>query len=947
MKTFLEELAAHIWARYAEKTDALCIVLPNKRAGLYLKRFIAREAGKAIWAPRIVSIEQLISERTGLRIADHLTLISELYEVHRTLRGETADSFTDFMHWGGTLLHDFNDTDLYLADAKQLFSYLDASRALTLWNPDGRPLSEFQQNYLGFYQSLYSYYTALRERLDQRQWAYPGYAFRKAALNPVECFGNSRGIRYLFAGFNALTPAEEKIIRYLIDEGNAECIWDADAYYLDDPRQEAGHFLRSYRETLSKESFRFTGTGWSTPKNIHITGIAGHVGQAKVCGQILQSLPPEEITQTCVVLADESLLLPVLNAIPESITTFNITMGFPLSQSPLHSLLGDILSLHENAARLQSLYGDGSPVLLAGKVLSILQHPYVISWAGPAEQGDASLLSLAISRKIRESQQYYMSQAGLEKEIRSLSATGWGKLALLFGNWSGQGVDVPSCLESLLLHLQEHYLTMDDATLEREYIFQYLKLLTGMRSILTEYAIPGDLPTTRLLLAEAAGSATLPFYGEPLSGLQIMGVLETRNLDFKNVIVLSVNDDILPGNASQNSYIPHDIRNDFGLPSYKQREAVFSYHFYRLLQRCDRAWLLHNTQPGNLGSGEKSRFLAQLQHELPRVNPLAQITEEVLSVLPALQQPSLAVSIEKTPGILERIADRGRRGFAPSSINAYLDCPLRFYFSEILNLTPEEEATASMDAATLGTTLHNTLEKLYRPYVGQVLTYALIDKISAPALPLLHEEFRNNLRGSDPRFGKNLLLARVAETYLQTFLQGERARSANGQPERMVEAVEQSLSANLRYGNTPEQTVLIKGRVDRIDRIGESVCIYDYKTGHVDEKELKWADLTALLAGTEKSKSIQLITYAWLYGQQHPDASTAIESGIISFRALKKGPLALRLGESTGLTAKVLQEFETWLSGLLSEIFDPTKSFVQTSDEKKCEYCKFRLLCYR
>ncbi len=947
MKTFLEELAGHIWLHYAGMTDQLCIVLPNKRAGLYLQQFIAREAGKALWAPRITSIEQLIGEKTGLHFPDHFALMGELYEVHRALRGEQADPFTEFMHWGSTLIRDFNDTDLYLADAKQLFTYLDASRAIATWNPDGRPLSEFQTNYLSFYQSLLDYYEALGERLSQQQRAYPGLAFRKAASDPALYFKQEAPVRYVFAGFNALTPAEEKIIRYLLDEGKAECLWDADEYYLNDVRQEAGLFLRKYRDEWSSGEFLRSGTGWSQPKKINIAGVAGHVAQAKVCGDLLQALDPNEINQTCVVLADESLLLPVLNSIPEFIKTFNITMGFPIRQSPLHTLMIDILSLHENAQRTRALYGDDRLAFTLVQATRILQHPYVISWAGKTKDSAPLMLSLALSQKLRDDLSYYLSPATLEKETLMRSPDGWEKLSLIFGPWNKEGSDVLACVESLLRSLQDHYAHEEGAALEREYLFQYLKLLQGVREILAEHTIPADLATARMVLSETAASSSLPFYGEPLSGLQLMGVLETRNLDFKNIILLSANDETLPGTSSQNSFIPQDIRNDFGLPSYKQKEAVYAYHFYRLMQRSQNISLLYNTQPGHLSSGEKSRFIAQIEHEIPQYNNQVRITDEILSMEPILHQAPLSICIEKTPEIIALIADRGQRGFAPSTLNAYLECPLRFYFQEILRLKEEDEASSSMDAATLGTTLHNTLEKLYQPWLGEVLTAHHYDHMADSALPALKEEFTKNLRGGDARFGKNLLLSRVAETYLQNFLNIEREQTLADQRPRKVEYVEKHLETQFKFGPAPEQEVKVKGRADRIDSTEGNICIIDYKTGKVDLKELQWRDLNALLSSDKKAKGIQLLMYAWLFHRQHAEHSGPLESGIISFRALKNGVLRLQFGDSVDISTGLLQEFETWLAALFRELFDPAQTITQTTDTTACRYCSFSSLCFR
>lgn len=948
MKTFLQDLAGFLWNRYQDKMDKIIVVLPNKRGGLYLKKHLAQEASKTIWAPRILSIEKLISEKSGLRFMDHFSLMLELFQVHRNIKGDQADEFQEFLHWGSTLIKDFNDTDLYLADARQLYTYLDAARAITSWNPDGRPLSEFQKDYLSFFQSLLEYYEQLTAQLESKHSAYPGFAFRKVAENPPAYFNESQGFHYIFAGFNALTPAEEKIIRYLMDEGKAECIWDSDTYYLDDIRQEAGTFLRKYRSEWEQKEFHFEGKGWEGNKKIDIIGVAGYVGQAKACGNILSAMGPEEANDTCVVLADENLLLPVLNSIPAGIGEFNITMGFPLGMSALHSLITDVLKMHENAHRAQEIYERSEPEYYLNDLIKITGHPYIIQWAGKSESNPNLPVSLAVTNQLRKEQRFSVPLSQLKKSFEPHGISAWNKLSQIFEPWYNESSDIMQLLEQLLGALRDYFTGEEQAGLEREFIYQYGLIVQSIRQSLSENAISINITSAGMILRQLTSSASIPFYGEPLIGFQLMGVLETRNLDFKNIIMLSVNDDVIPGGKMQQSYIPQDIRTEFGLPSYKEKEAVYAYHFYRLLQRSENIHLLYNTEADRLSSGDKSRFIAQLLHELPTKNPAAIIKERIISLEPRLNLPPADIIIEKNPAIIQLLKDKAVKGFAPSSINTYLGCSLRFYFQELMGLREENEATESMDAATLGTTIHEALHKIYKDHLQTVFTPDLFSNIKSKALQILRDEFQQNLNGSDIRYGKNLLLFKVAESFLMNFLDYESAQiKENPTQQVFVEYCEHPLEARFPFADGESSTILLKGRADRIDSINGRIRIIDYKTGKVADAELNWQTLEAMIDGEKNDKSMQLLIYAYLYFKKYPEYQGTIESGIVSFRSLSHGLMSLQIAKDKEITPQTMIAFERYLQQLFTDIFDPALPFLQTEDQTKCILCPFRELCYR
>lgn len=950
MKTFLEELSEHILKHHSDHLEKLCIVLPNKRGGLYLKKFIAQQSGKTVWAPRILSIESMVSELSGLELSNHLTLMTELFKVHQTIKQEDAGDFTEFLNWGSIIIKDFNDTDHYLADARQLYNYLDASRAMTLWNPDGRPLTEFQHNYLQFYQSLHVYYEQFRAQLFQKKCAYSGMAFRKLAEAPEAVFEHDTRT-YIFAGFNALTGAEEKIIRYLTQHKKAECIWDGDVYYTENTDQEAGSFLRKYRSDWKLKNLNISTNAFAEKSaTLEVIGVAGNVGQAKVCGDILNKLTPQEIAETCVVLSDEKLLIPMLNAVPAGIEKFNVTMGFPLELSALHTLITGLFSMQESAQRFRGLRDSKDQMIFFKDLQQLLSHPYIIQWTTvQSEEGNYSASHKLTSYFLKQ-QQYFIPYPVLIEQSKAFGIEVQSRIAVLFSSWTETPGGPLAVLEGLMQQLLEFFTTRPEAQLEREYLYQYKCLVQSARALLEEYALQPDLRGSQAILRLFSQSSSIPFYGEPLSGFQVMGVLETRNLDFKNIIMLSVNDDIIPGGKMQQSYIPNDIRLDFGLPTYKDKEAVFAYHFYRLLQRSEHVRLLYNTQSGPMGGGEQSRFISQLLHELPTYNPNIEITQKIFSLPPLMNLPPTDIVIEKSAEVMKQLENKAIRGFSPSSINAYVNCSLKFYFRELLGLQEKESVEESLDAATLGKTIHDVLHRLYLPFVGKTVEEKDFESMTPQVDALCDEIFHKVLQGGDFRFGKNLLLYKVARTYITNYLRQESQESKDvlrlKNPLQILQ-LEEELSTTYAVGEIAKCAVKMKGFADRIDQVEDVVRIIDYKTGAVDEKELKLPDLSPFFSEEHSEKAFQLIFYAYLYYKMHPEGKDHITSGLLSFRYLSKGFLPLQLNGSLTISRADALAFEALLKQWVHSVFDTEIPFSQTTDADVCKNCDYAAICYK
>jgi CRISPR/Cas system-associated exonuclease Cas4 (RecB family) len=945
---FLEQLAEKIRTSHSGLGSRLCIVMPNRRAGLFLKRYLVPKDQKPVWAPSVFSIEDFISRVGNLNVPDPLTLLFGLYEAHCSVEKENASGFDDFAGWSRGLIRDFEEIDQYLIDPAGLFGFLSETKAMSLWNLDGQPLTDFEKQYLRFFSSLSAYYEYFKTSLLKTGQAYHGLACRQVAENPMKYLDPLPWDFVLFAGFNAITPAQLTIIRYLISNGKAEITWEADSYYIENPSQEAGRFLRTYLKdkTLGNPGTlsHFFETG---QKEIHLAGVPRNIGQTRLAGNILKKLiesgGQEILNKTAVVLADESLLLPLLNAIPAEAGSFNITMGYPLQQSPLYVFFDGLLSMHLNAS---SGKNPGFSYFYYKDVLALLQHPYTPIISGSTWIKDAT-------DSLRSGKSSYVKLPDIFKN-QGNSSSHSTELSILFSK-----INSPAELTKLMISGVEMLRTgmeKRNPELEVNYgadgeiLFNLALILNRLHTMVVETGLVGELRTLQSLFREAAASTPVPFYGEPLEGVQVMGMLETRTLDFENVILLSANEDTLPSRKSYNSFIPFDIRQNFGLPTHQDQQAVFAYHFYRLLQRCNNAWLIYNSEADELGGGEKSRFLSQVQTEMPAVNPEIMITEVRPSSMATINQP-FPISIEKTPEIVEKLNKLAGSGFSPTSLSTYLACPLKYYFQFVLRLGEPGEADETIDYRTLGNVIHKVLQDFYTPFTGKMPQKSDFEQMQAKAADAIAEKLKKEFPGGDVTSGRNLLIVKVANVWINRFLSLEAGSNYNMEAGDRILALEESLKTMLQLdlpGNEVKEIVL-KGYADRIDHIRGITRIIDYKTGKVDAAELKPKTVESLFepSARPKEKAFQLLFYLFLAGKSPiiNNGSSNVEAGIISFRSLKEEFLPLIIPGND--QHAVLQEFEQGLKNLLAEIYEPSVPFAQTELEEHCSLCPFKTICHK
>ena len=939
MQSFITQLTQHLYThRQAEMKD-LCIVFPTRRAGLFFKDELSKLIDKPVWSPAVYSIQDFILKMNNTVIPDQLTLLFELYKVYQ--KYFPAESFDRFYPWGELLLKDFNDLDNYLVSADKVFSTVtdihDIETAFALPEEELIRIRNFWQNFfdhdpsrlknefMNTWKHLSGIFRDFTKALEDQNQAYDGMAYRKIseALERNEINIPEEYNHVVFAGFYALSPAEEKIFNYFIKEKKATTYFDADKYYTDDATQEAGKFFRNNK--LIEKNYNWKGDYFgSTKKTITTTGIPLLVGQAKYAGQLIQELMKQKDfvpERTAIVLPDEKLLFPVLYALPEEVKHVNVTMGYPLRQTPLFDLFEALINLQKNARQEK-----GTEVSFYFRdIKSILNHPYIriISrepirkWLQEIDENfiriEASLLTGAATD-------------ALFKELFYIPPT----LHEVF-DWMRR------ILQLILLGMKEGEFRFHK--LESEFVFHFYTHLKRLEDIFKENDIEVDIQTFRKIFRELISTVKIPFTGEPLKGLQIMGFLETRVLDFDHVIVLSVNEDTLPAAGNQPSFIPFNIRKAFGLPTFEEQHAVSAYHFYRLLQRSADVQLVYNTEPSNLTGGERSRFLLQLEYELQKKHPeQIQLIRKVVSTQ-VQKEKSEAIVIEKTPQVLNELSKYLKAGdklpgsaLSPSGLGMYISCSLKFYFRYVAGLKEIEESEDNMEAATFGTVLHRAMQLLYTgiPELNPESIKACRKKIDATVDQAIHEEFVaiHHLEG------KNILLRNVIRRLIHRLLDTE---LMNGN----VRLLQLEKDVSTEYSIDPEKTVNLYGIIDRLDKVQDRVRIIDYKTGKVIKR--KNLDMEKLFSDPKSKEQFQAMYYAFLTAKEYQNVP--LVSGLFILRELTDG--IWFLNQDMPFTQDQFSEFNDRLKRLIGEIFDPAIPFSQTEDEQRCEYCAFAEICNR
>ncbi len=907
MQSFLEDVIQEVHQQH-KTLDQIIFVLPSKRAGTFLKNTIAATYKNTLFAPQIYSIESFVEHISGLGYASNTQQLFELYTSYLATTEGEKDSFYSFSKWGQVLLQDFNEIDRYLVDPSQIFSYLTAIQELDHWSKQLEK-TQIMEDHLLFWNSLEAMYHHFNAQLHAKELGHQGMVYREACKQLQAYIAATKNKKHVFVGFNALNTAEATIIQKILEETDADIYWDIDPYFINNPIHDAGLFIRQHQKNwpyLREQALKGPKATYLTHKNIQIIGVPKNVSQAKYVGDLLTKIQTESsnsLAHSAVVLGDETLLNPILNSVPEHISPINITMGYPLYKTPVASFFNQFFDLHLRKTPQGWFHQN---------VLEFLSHPYLqLLLTTPTTNA-----AVAIASKIKEHNWVYIN----DEKLNAFEADYTISIKSLFFIPSEKPkVYIEACLE--IIHTLKAQFQETTQALELEYLYRFFTLFNQLKELIASHPFVNDLRALQGLYRELLSSETLDFQGEPLKGLQIMGMLESRNLDFETVILTSVNEGILPSGKSNNSFIPFDVKKSFGLPTYKEKDAVYTYHFYRLLQRAKNVYLLYNTEPDVLEGGEKSRLISQL---LTEEHESLQIEEFIAApqIHPIIKTPVL---IKKDADLMSRIQHLAAKGFSPTSLSNYIRNPIDFYKKSILKIKDRVEVEESIAANTFGTIVHNTLEDLYKPFVGSFLDPLLLKALIPKIKTVVKQHFKETYSDIEIKSGKNLIAFEVVVRYVENFIRTEIVQSKKHQIK--IIALEQDLEIPLSVPNL-EFPVVLKGKLDRIDEIDGVTRIIDYKTGTVRPPQVKITDWDTLITDYDKSKAFQLLCYALMYHETSP--IDGVKAGIISFKNLGNG-----LFEFTGedkqkvITPHTLASFTEQLNSLLLEICTAQTPFLE------------------
>jgi len=951
MDSFLKTSAQKILAEYKD-LDQLVLVLPNRRAGLFLAKHFGEIIDKPQWMPQIKTIEEVFYGYAGKRPTDPLTLIFTLYKVYSSIT-PLPESFDRFYYWGEMILKDFNDLDNFLVDATKLYHQLEELKEIEndlsyLTDGQVRLIQDFwrsfevkdkfqQDKFLKFWKQLRPIYENFRTELAVSGLAYSGMLYRQVVeeLNQIE----KPDKKYLFIGFNAFSLTEEMLIKHFIKEFDAGIFWDLDAYYLEDPRQEAGLFFREYRkDKILGPTFPATKNRIADKKaHIQTHAVPLKVTQANLVGELVGRMElGEALEETVIILPDEQMLFPVLHTLPQAIDKVNVTMGYPVKNAPDYSFLESLLELQKYVSEK-----DGQVVFYHKPVRGILSSNYFRSL-----NNDFVVYQL---RNIEETNQVYISAEKL--------AEGGHIFKLIFDKVPTTGIF--SYLKEVIQSLADQ---LELPELQQSYLYQCYKQLNRLDELFQKQeGIAIGLDFYMRLFKQVFREVKLPFEGEPLEGLQIMGVLESRNLDFKRVIICNMNEGSFPPAPAMNSMVPFNLRRAFGLPVQEQNDAIYAYTFYRLLHNAEEVHLVYTTESDEGKVGEKSRYIQQLDLESG-----IEIKEQAVYIPVDLQssQPIVIPKDKKTLEILSRYEVREGRDkqhrLSPSAINVWLDCRLKFYFQYVVQIRERDEVQEKIDPAVFGNLAHYSLEFLYKGFKMRKGRFFLnkedFEELKknwvGPAVDLAIRKHFSLPDKEDIQLSGSLIIARdVLQRYIKRLLEVDESYA----PFEIV-SLEDSKGY---YANIPltlpqgEKTIALKGIIDRVDKIGEAIRLVDYKSGS-DKKD--FPDIPSLFDRTNKTRNkaaMQTMMYGLLYKETNGgQINTPLKPAVFNLKDIFNDEFNPYLQMGTrGVRVEIqsYQEYEAEflaaLKGCLTEIFHPDVPFSQDEEEVKCGNCPYKEIC--
>ncbi len=962
MTYFLEHLAHHLYSCYKDSLDKQCLVFPSKRAGLYFLKYFSAGAGIPVWAPAVKTVNELFESFSSLEKAEPDTLIFELYRVYKDINPE-AESFDDFYFWGEMLINDFDDIDKYLVNPDRIFANLADIRRIDcefgdLTVEQKEIIRQFWTNFavdspttqkkdfLSIWSLLPDLYNNYRRTLRDKGIAYEGMIFRDLAELSVNGFIiDYKWDVFHFIGFNALNNCEIQLMKELRKTGRAKFYWDYDnSYVYANQSHSAGFFIRQNLKLFGNdmpEDWSYDTLLSSSVDNIsrNVIDTSADVAQVKHVAYVLSrmgTLENAEAHHTAIVLSDENLLIPLLSSIPENIQDINVTMGYPLRFSQVYSLVKQLISLQRNS-RIENydLLFDHNDVI------KILKNSYLYV------KGDYSNTAL-ISELISENNQWISS--GRFKDLKPLDRVFVG------------ASDVIAMSDYLIEILEILYIPAENETQSRtnpvseinihnEFIYRILLALNRLRSVIEGSGIELSLYIYTRILEKVLKSLTIPFSGEPLKGIQIMGILETRTLDFKNLIMLSVNEGTMPRSSAGSSYIPFNLREAFGLPTLRHQDSIFAYYFYRLLHRTEKVTLIYNSNSEGLRTGEMSRFLMQMKYmgyKLDFTSPGYRI-----NISRPFKDQGIRSDLDISALENAYLGSGGRR-LSPSAVNTWLICRKRFYYRYVCNLKEPVEILTEVDAALFGSMLHAAMEKIYSGLRGSKADRKMIKALADDKDTLnrtVENVFREILHNGNNELlsGNGRIATGIVSEYISMILRYDAGLNSLVITDLEKEVIIQS---EIRYNGHPVG-IKIGGIIDRLDIADGIPRILDYKTGNTGN-EIK--SVGSLFDNTDEYRNdawFQVLMYCEINALL--DGSADLQPVIYALRKLHdpgfSGRLIIKSGKDIQHEVKrysdIRGEYSTYLKSVLESIFNSDEPFLMTEHTRKCDNCPYRRLCDR
>lgn len=961
-ETFIQQLTRHITENYDLKRQALTIVFPNKRAAFYLREAFKDIVEGNIWLPQMLSIEEAVSQWSGISLADNTDLMFELIGIYARLHPEKRHDESDLRIFGGQaaqMAKDFDEIDQYDVNAKDLFGLVNADKELQIWDFDEEKRLEKEKKYLDFFRSLIKYYDKLHEQLEANNKGYYGMVTRHLAHLEDEKLAQSIGEQtVIFAGFNALTRTEEAIIDKLVKMGKAEIIFDYDTYYINDETNEAGffgrHYLANHPNWIRSEMVDRLQNGH---KNIHLVAATGNAIQAKALQSKLQALGKQDMA---IVLADEKLLIPVLNAIPDhaAYAEMKVSMGYPMNLTAVHLFINEYLALQKCKRIRRTITQNGERKAIEGWYLWPVLRFMSLELVRTILTREESLAFGQWKKNALEKGTFILEETSLEELISQPHLYDFLKLLTLTNDTPA---DTVASLRKLLQFASQKILSFDR---QRELLFllnqisESGKIVNRLEQILKQY---GDFVTDKesleILYRLVTKEASIKLNCNNTEGLQIMGLLETRNLDFETIHVLSVNEGILPAEKSQSSFIPSSIKAAYKLPGYREKQAVFAYHFYHLLQNASEIYLYYNNASDKSG-GEPSRFVLQIVEELARKNKGIQIIDEPFAGQKAQPSDNPPLYAPKKGVVTNRILKKAcESGLSPTAISTYLHCPMRFFMKYVQNIK-DENVDEDTGVNITGTIIHDAFKRLFEAYAKQEISAALFQRnIKPEAEHALALAIEDTLPSGLSDVGYNYLDKLLLKKWLHAYMDyTERCLKAG---DITILKTEEKLETQLKAGNA---LCTIFGYADRIDQYNGLTRIIDYKSGNVTDKDIT---LPIRIEGESHieylkripEKALQLLIYKYLYIKNNPQAKpNQVAAALHCLRYPKRMEYTLHSEKQSASNpcttflndANFVAEMESMLTALIEELFDTETPFLQCEKGARvCSYCDFSKICKR